>query len=122
MLTETSAENLLQAWGRHLAEEIEGEVGYPRFSPSCRDFESPPEWTPPPPGGIRPGDVERACAVMLLMRVRYKRLHGDLREHYRDGRRLSWERLRTGRGVFVKLWTERVEAPLQDACTYAGGV
>lgn len=103
-LADHEAEALLTAWGAFLRAEVEAEVGYPSVAAGCRDYHAPPEWAPPPPGPVRPGDVERACLVMCLVRVRYKRLHRDMLEHYRDGRRLGWERLRDGRHAFAAAW------------------
>ena len=100
------AENLLAAWGAYLRAEVEREVGLPSESPSCRGYTAPPEWEPPPPGPIRPGDVERACWVMIVLMSRHKRLHRDLRDHYRDGCRLSYSRLTEGWHRFGGIWRE----------------
>ncbi len=99
-------ENLLAAWGAFLRREVAAEVGYPTVSPSCADYESPPEWAPPPPSPVQQGDVDRACWAMIVMLSRHKRLHRDLIEHYRDGRRLGYERKREGWIHFRLIWSE----------------
>ena len=106
MLDPSEAENILQAWGRHLLHEIETEVGYPSRAAVVGQYEAPPEWEPPPPGPLRPGDIDRACWVMIVMSSRYRRLHRDMRDHYRDGARLGYQRLTEGRVMFSRLWEE----------------
>lgn len=105
MIDPSEAENLLQAWGRHLITEIEIEVGFPSRAAGCGQYEAP-EWSPGPPGPLRPGDIDRACWVMIVMSSRYSRLHRDLRDHYRDGMRLSYQRAAEGRQTFARIWEE----------------
>lgn len=105
MIDPSEAENLLQAWGRHLINEIETEVGYPSRAAGCGQY-SAPEWNASPPGPLRPGDIDRACWVMVVMASRYSRLHRDLRDHYRDGMRLSYQRATEGRQTFARIWEE----------------
>lgn len=103
MISDHEAETLLSAWGRHMLEQFEAEVGYPAVSASCAGYEAP-DWQAPPPGPVRPGDIERACWCMVVMASRHKRLHRDMRDHYRDGMRLGWQRLREGRQAFGQIW------------------
>ena len=103
MIADHEPETLLRAWGPHQLAEIEGEVGYPTVSASCAGYEAP-DWQRPPPGPVRPGDVELACWVMVVIASQKPRLHRDLRDHYRDGCRMSWQRLAEGRRVFSGIW------------------
>jgi hypothetical protein len=107
MLAGHECDALLRAWGAFLRGEVEGEVGFPSESPSCASYESP-EWHPPHPGPIRPGDVDRACWAMVVMqsRGRTRAIHNDLRSHYRDGLRIGYGRKVEGWSVFGKIWSE----------------
>lgn len=98
------AETLLCAWGAHLRAEVEAEVGLPGACPSCSEYEAP-DWVTPPAPIVSLADLERACWTMIVVGSRYPRLHRDIREHYRDGRKLGWQRLREGRDTFGRVWT-----------------
>jgi hypothetical protein len=115
MIADHEAETLLQAWGRHQLEQFEAEVGYPAVSASCAGYEAP-DWQRPPPGPVRAGDVDLACWVMVVMASRHSRLHRDMRDHYRDGCRLGWQRLAEGRRVFAGIWAtaEAVREPVNS--------
>jgi hypothetical protein len=105
VLEPSEAEVLLQAWGRFQLEEIEQEVGYPSRAAGCGQYTAP-VWSSLPPGPIRPGDIERACWVMIVLSSRQRRLWRDLRDHYRDGARLGYPRLDEGRRSFALIWEE----------------
>jgi hypothetical protein len=103
MIADHEAETLLAAWGHHMLSQYEREVGYPPLSPSCSGYEAP-EWQAPPPGPIRPGDIERACWCMVVMAARNVRLHRDMADHYQEGAAMSWRRLNEGKRAFSAIW------------------
>jgi hypothetical protein len=100
------AETILQAWGAFKRAEVEDEVGYPGFSPSCADYSSPPEHNPPPPPPIRRGDIDRACWAMVILSARHPRQYRDMRDHYRDGAKLDPATAAAGRHKFAGIWRE----------------
>lgn len=104
-MTPTEAENVLQAWGAFKRSEFEDEVGYPHVSASCAGYDSP-EWGNNPPPNVTHRDIIQACWVMHQMSGRHKRLYVDLKEHYQDGRRLSFNRLDEGKIAFSRIWYE----------------
>lgn len=101
------AEALLCAWGSHRRAEVEAEVGLPGVCPSCADYDSP-DWgnIPPPHVLVTPADIDRACWAMIVLRSRLARVHRDALDHYRDGRRLGYQRVREIREQFALVWTE----------------
>lgn len=107
------ADAILSAWGAFQRAQFEAEVGYPGVCPSCVEYEAP-EWNRPPPGPIRPGDIDRACWSMIIMLNRHQKLHQDLTRHYRDGEKIGYGRKAEGWSIFGRIWAEwaEVDQPL----------
>ncbi len=112
-MTQSEADTILRAWGAHQRAEIDAEVGLPGVCASCIEYEAP-DWVSPPAPVVSIADIERACWAMIVISARHTRLHRDLREHYRDGRKLAWQRLDQGRIAFARAWHEwdRVRGPV----------
>lgn len=98
------AEILLKGWGAFLRREVDEEVGLPSCSPAFEGYEAP-DWGTTPPA-LSHADMDRCCWAMLVIHSRHKKLYRDALEHYRDGRRLGWQRLDEIRARFVSVWLE----------------
>ncbi len=115
MLTTFEADNLLRAWAHALLAEYQREVGYRSRSAVVGEY-SAPDWSPPAPGPIREGDIDRASWVMVVMSSRHRRLYRDMRDHFLDGMRLKYGRLDEGRRMFSSIWAEwqDVDGPINS--------
>lgn len=98
-------EPVLRAWGRFLREEVEDEVGLPKFCPSCAGYEAP-KWSSEGGAVVTQTDLERACWTATVLASRRPRTYRDLREHYRDQMRISGARLEECRVLFAATWRE----------------
>lgn len=97
------AGHCMEAWGRYLMAEVQREVGLPQSAAGCSDYRSPP-WEAIPPPAISADDLAQTFQAMSRMRERYRRLYRDMVDHYRDGAKLGYQRVKEGQHRFCELW------------------